>query len=394
MWIHCPKFCLDKSPSPDSAPGWGCLNSESTSPLHGADYLQSLYVFVSGKPSRRPRSWRGWKQRTVIARLSGTTSPRSTVRDGVDRWISHVRGCRALPTRVPENERVIRIIARGVIGRAVDGLELGDRSRIFCESLTKCDPPWSSSKMFRNGLQAGIFEDSERHYRDWVTRSHNRSSLLRKMLARRTSANGSLLWRSALATWGTPSALESQSYSGFKKTSKGGRELATDAMNWPTPKHRDAKGMSQRGTDAPGDALENSVTHWTTPNANERGPETKQSKQNRPAAGGVDLQTQAMNWATPVNADATSNKNSMKALAKGFQGTLSDQCQSFHQQETITDHGQPLPNWTPPACPRLNPVFQWWLMGMPSPTAIFSESAVTQFALYRRQLLSMYCLIK
>ena len=47
-----------------------------------------LFVTLSGKATPHPLSWRGWKTRPWIARLSGTTLPTSTAKRGAAWWIS------------------------------------------------------------------------------------------------------------------------------------------------------------------------------------------------------------------------------------------------------------------------------------------------------------------
>ena len=64
-----------------SAPAPAGSTSGSCSPVPDI----ALWVTSSGKPSPRPCSWRGWKTRPWIARLSGTTLPPSTAARGAAR---------------------------------------------------------------------------------------------------------------------------------------------------------------------------------------------------------------------------------------------------------------------------------------------------------------------
>jgi len=102
------------------------------------------------------------------------------------------------------------------------------------------------------------------------------------------------------------------------------------------------------------DQLDYAAESWATPNANERGPEL--DKSHREQAGGIDLQSQVVTFP------------------------------STHLTETTTELGELLQVWTRPECPRLNPAFQWWLMGWPSPIAIFSDSGAMEWLRWRRQL--------
>src|SRR6266478_1165764 len=77
--------------------GW---NSESDSPSPDTE----LWVTSSGKPSLRPRSWRGWKTRPWIALLSGTTLPASEAESGVASWILSLRDFPASPSLSLDDE--------------------------------------------------------------------------------------------------------------------------------------------------------------------------------------------------------------------------------------------------------------------------------------------------
>lgn len=165
--------------------------------------------------------------------------------------------------------------------------------------------------------------------------------------------------------------------------------------------------------------------NWATPNACERGPELKESKDKR-GAGGIDLQTQAASWPSPRAEDSESCGNhpgatdsltgAMKAFAssagtpsklnfsegtdvptakasgwaspaardeKGANGPAHQSKDRPHEDQlanqavhlfarrdaTTTDDGlgSLLAVWTRPSSPRLSPAFQWWLMRMGHP---------------------------
>jgi hypothetical protein len=93
--------------------------------------------------------------------------------------------------------------------------------------------------------------------------------------------------------WATPTAAEShnQDYSAQVYLQNQVQE------NWPTPKARDWKGESQRGTDAPGDALMNMV-NWATP----RGEDSQCAGAHHGKPDSLHAQTKAT-WATPASAD-------------------------------------------------------------------------------------------
>ena len=82
----------------------------STSDLRWPSPDTVLWVTSSGTPSPRPSSWRGWKTRPWIRRLSGTTLPASTAGRGAARWISSLRVIRASRSASQDGagERTIR----------------------------------------------------------------------------------------------------------------------------------------------------------------------------------------------------------------------------------------------------------------------------------------------
>lgn len=69
--------------------------SGSTSP---PEEPTAPWVTLSGKPTQRQLSWRGWKTRPWIARLFGTISRPSMAERGVASWISSLAESRANPT--------------------------------------------------------------------------------------------------------------------------------------------------------------------------------------------------------------------------------------------------------------------------------------------------------
>lgn len=78
MWLYVPSACAPElEPSTSESPG---------SPTY------EPWLTLSGKPSQRPFSWRGWRTRPWIRLLSGTTWSPSTAQRGVDAWILVVAG--------------------------------------------------------------------------------------------------------------------------------------------------------------------------------------------------------------------------------------------------------------------------------------------------------------
>src|SRR5260221_6882898 len=83
-------------------------NSDSSLPL---EMITEPWVTLSGKPTQRPFSWRGWKTRPWIGRLSGTISDPLTADLGAALWISSLAATRANPSAPPASvwEQVTRV---------------------------------------------------------------------------------------------------------------------------------------------------------------------------------------------------------------------------------------------------------------------------------------------
>lgn len=93
------------------------LNSDSGS--HSEKPLE-LCVTSSGNPTRRLLSWRGWKTRGWMKRLSGTTLKPSTASRGVESWIASLRATRVSRSRPQESDR--EMLTSGICGRTLQEL--------------------------------------------------------------------------------------------------------------------------------------------------------------------------------------------------------------------------------------------------------------------------------
>lgn len=373
-------------PSIPSVPDSECLRVGFKSHLKRAGLNVSLWVTVSGKQELRPLSWHAWRKRKWVKLLLPAIWQPLMADRGVEEWISSVQGCLVSPIASPENRKVTPIIAPWEM--------MTGQSLTFSESSTRCNQQSSSSKMSLRGLPKDTSIQSAKDYANWVIRSKTRSSSLRRMLAQITRENESLSWPTARAsergqyqrdrgekgserptltgsakTWATATCGQG----GANVPTKPGvrpysPDLKLQILNWPTPASRDFKGMNGGGhfmtkSRPHMDQLPNSVAMWATARTPSGGKESKESKAKR-KSGGIDLQTQIFNFP------------------------------DTHSAETTGITGQLLQVWTPPACPQLNPNFQWWLMGWPSPTMIFSGSAGMAWIHWWQQLRLVYSLIE
>ncbi len=97
-WLFLPPQCLD-SASSASAPESEGSNSDSSSPSQEP----APFVTLSGTATQRPLSWRGWRTRPWIRRLTGMTLPPSTAARGVAEWISSLPVSPAPQPHEPES---------------------------------------------------------------------------------------------------------------------------------------------------------------------------------------------------------------------------------------------------------------------------------------------------
>ena len=292
---------------------------------------------VNGKPTPRPRSWRGWKMRPWSARLFGAAiSETSTQRPFADWWTSSLRACRASLTASPDGSKATPTPEAGENTETV-------LSPDSCESWKPVAPPWCSSKTSQLGFALDGFDSSARNYADWVTRSLNLSFSLRKMLAQATSGNG-------CSSWPTPRTEQA----GFADDGKGGRSLDVDARTWPSPRSEDSESCGNH----PGatDSLTGAIAHWPTPRAFD----FKGGGENTPENGYLDRT--AENWQTPSQQGHTSR---CQVGDTERQDLLPKQAEKFSPPAPAPATGDKSSINPRTLRRRLNPAFACWLMGWP-----------------------------
>ena len=208
------------------------LNLVSSS--HSATHT-AVYVTSSGKPSLRPSSWRGWKTRPWIKRLSGTTLPHSTAQGGVDEWISSLPD--TLASRSAPQEVVEEPTTLGTCGRISQG------------SSAKSGRPYASlrTSLATLGLD---WSKCEQTFAEWVTQLR-RDSSVRQKSARRNIGSG-------CSSWPTPTASDAKD-SGARPATTGkshpGMPLPHMAKSWATPTARDWKDGANPSQNAPTNGL-------------------------------------------------------------------------------------------------------------------------------------------
>ena len=300
-WVYLPESVassLDSTdPSPDTA----------------------LSVTSSGTPSLRPLSWRGWKTRPWIRRLSGMTFLPSTADRGVASWISSLAASRAKTSALPEPERD----SKG------NGRDSGPSTLGSFATYSPATSSWRTS-------QLSLLGDSTVSSATWPKSGSVRSNTMYsrpKRQARRTDVRGSSYSRNE---YPTPSATpygtsQNEGKVAHKRPTAGTPSLETWAKNWHTPVAGDARGA---GPDQHTQSLGKDVKNWATPTAGDAArqwkPETFERNRQRHAAKGVNLHfplnLQARTWATPTAGDAKASGSRNAPGSAAHQGTsLTDQ---------------------------------------------------------------------
>lgn len=173
-----------------------------------------LFVTSSGKAMPHPLSWRGWKTRPWIARLSGTTLPTSTAKRGAVWWISSMAAIHA--SRFPWRGASSATKTRATSGRTSRGSSVKS-NRLSVSSKTSAD-------IYDWGLNR-----SQMTFEQWVT-ALRQACLRRQKSARLTNANGCSSW---------PTARVSSANEASRKEILAGNpkyRLEVSAQLWLTPR--------------------------------------------------------------------------------------------------------------------------------------------------------------
>lgn len=205
-------------------PGLEDSNLESTSQYE----ITEPFVTLSGKPTQRPLSWRGWKARPWIALLSGTISRPSTAQIGVGLWTSSLVAIRVNHSPAPASGKAAKTRAT-----------CGQRS---LESYLRFPPAGASSRTCP-GTYLLASRKSYKTWKHWVT-ALRRDCLARKKSVRRTGGSG-------CSSWGTPESHERTQTPRVVDANGNPRKvvLANQAANWPTPHTNCVTGPGTQGRD-------------------------------------------------------------------------------------------------------------------------------------------------
>jgi hypothetical protein len=353
MWLHVPNLSPDSLSAPASADSNSDSGSPSATPI-------ALFAMSSGTPSARPLSWRGWKTRPYIQRLSGTISRPSTAARGVESWISSLAATRASRSAPPDSAA-----ARTTLATSGPTSGASSNPYVLPSLFSRTSPTTSTSASSR----------SPSTYKTWAI-ALRRACLRRRKSAPRTSASGCSSWPTPHSNCTTGAGTQGRD---------GGLKIQTAVANWPTPsavvandreqpgtwrarsvllpeKHRNGNGAGTPLTIASIEA----VQRWATPT-------TRDHKDGACAEASVPtnalLGRQAARWQTPSVADVTgghlsdSGARSSELLLNGQSVVVTESSRPDPEPSTSGAASSP-PD--PTSRRRLNPLFAEWLMGWPA----------------------------
>ena len=231
-----------------SAPATAASSLPSDSP----ESLPEPWLTLSGIATQRPLSWRGWKRRTWIERLSGLTSPPSTLARGLAEWISSLPASRANRSAVPVSNEVS--MTSDGSGHTLPGsLLTWDRDScswrtcpdLFEQVSLTSSPTLPTSGSMRNG-----------------------DCTPRPRLAHPTNVNAS-------GSWPTPTASDPEG-NGFRSGKRstepklaGAAQLFRRPKAWPTPTATDGARLGTLDPEPKNTTLNHAAQNWTTPKAHD-----------------------------------------------------------------------------------------------------------------------------
>lgn len=326
MWLHIPSTVLASVQASED------LNSESA--LLSLD--SGLYVTLSGKQVLRPFSWRGWKTRTWMMLLSGTTSRPLTAQRGAEQWILSLRASRASPGQSQ--------------GDAKESKMNAGYGATSSESYARYDLDSCSWKTF----QASLFTlDLAPFSETWP-----KLGSMRNGVVSRRQKSGRVIGGSGFSFWRTPA--QSDPDGGIFDT-----------------------GLAQRMGYSPKLKLRDQVANlWASPGRAMSASDSKgvwnETHYIREDGSKVEtvLTHQASQWPTPDATTAT--------YSNGQRGmNLRELATTSHLLRTTSKDGHECS----PKCRRLNPLFVEWLMGFRAEWTNYAPLA-TPLSLWKQRMRS------
>ena len=168
---------------------------DSTSDLISQSQDIELFVTLSGKPTQRPFSWRGWLKRPYHKLLSGIRLSPSTASRGVESFISSLRATPASPGHTPDS--------------AKDTTTSGSCLMTLPELSARWNPSLYSLKTLPEQL---IFDTTVKpSSKAWATELR-RDYSQRLKWAQARNGNGVSFWHTPLAIYGEHPGMEDESH--------------------------------------------------------------------------------------------------------------------------------------------------------------------------------------
>lgn len=219
MWLYVPQEYCPSAPESERS------NLESGSQTQEPE----LFVMSSGKPTLRPLSWRGFRTRSWIELLAGTTSRPSTASRGVEKWISLLEAFRVSRLASRENRRERKtLVTSGQTSPA-----LSERCRLL----------YASSKMSQTSSTKGS-KKYVKSFGEWITALKQEYTARRKSEPR-SSESGSSSSPAGKKSWPTPTpaARDHKGAADWSKRTRDGKQRKWSDMTlpdavgemWPTP---------------------------------------------------------------------------------------------------------------------------------------------------------------
>ena len=290
-----------------SAPASEDLSSDSRSPL---ETTTGAWVTSSGKPTLRPLSWRGWKTRPWIRRLSGTISKPSLANRSLEKWISSLPDSRASRGRSQASKKERKTNA-GSGPALTESFAIYDRAScgwktslgFFGAASTLYLGLWPKWGLMRSGVV------SERP--TWAPRTRGSASSSSRFAGTAwltphgfQGGNGpdGNEFSTAVRKWPSPRSEDSESYGNHPGQQD---SLTGVTAEWQTPKGVEGGNRSRGGSRKGELLLGGQATEWPTPRSITGGSETAERKKElgRKNSGGGDLQAEVEKWPTPASRD-------------------------------------------------------------------------------------------
>lgn len=346
-------------------PGLGDSTSELNS--QQAEWL-ARSVMWRGKPMRQQFWSHAWRKHSWLRRLSGVTSPPSTVRSGVESLISSLRATRV--SRSLPLESVLELMTRGTSGPMSHASSGSAELDLFSSRTSPAICPSDSTK-------------SAATFKAWTT------GLRRASSARRKSAQA--ISERDCSSWPTPTEDNANNQGGPSRTKGAGNggysDQTVSARTWPTPRTA-IPGSRKPGTG--GRVLAEESLKWQTPTVTNAPYTYANGNHDRTTE---QLARQAQNWHKPCVADSDGLPRYDKRASPGHTrkipvpniGAQAIEMFSRLGRPDPTQVGQESQNTYGPR--RLNPRFVEWLMGWPLGWTDFAPVG-TEWYRWQRHMLS------